>query len=422
MGNYRFKLSDMIPNAWFSRLKDMGKSRNQKYEKSISPSSSSSNIATPALSAKTVEQPYQRKSYHFTRDLLSSIPIDPLPPAANDHHDHTLDDHSASQTRSSPKPRKSSKNKRRNNNIRATSSSSNNHTNCCNSRSSIPTVYYCAGCSCRGTMESISKPDSCTTTPEGSPNSPLLTSSSDNQSLHHVHPPPPTHPNHNTATAVSHQLLLHLPPIITNPAASRTNIMNERTCSFRRSQFQGTNDHLYGCLSVKAVKGDILTTSTSNTTDKTCISNPEQKKTRTTTTTPAAAARRFTTSCASSPGAGAGAPTGGLKLRTNSPRIGNRRIARKSISSSRRGRGRSRRSVSAESFAVVKSSEDPQRDFRESMVEMIVENNICASTELEDLLACYLSLNSDRYHDLIIRVFKQIWFDIFVDLHPISLQ
>ncbi|KAJ6913382.1 DUF623 domain containing protein [Populus alba x Populus x berolinensis] len=46
------------------------------------------------------------------------------------------------------------------------------------------------------------------------------------------------------------------------------------------------------------------------------------------------------------------------------------------------------------------------------MVEMIVENNIKASKDLEDLLACYLSLNSDEYHDLIIKVFEQIWFDL----------
>jgi uncharacterized protein (TIGR01568 family) len=65
-----------------------------------------------------------------------------------------------------------------------------------------------------------------------------------------------------------------------------------------------------------------------------------------------------------------------------------------------------------DSFAVVKSSYDPQRDFRESMVEMILQNNIRASKDLEDLLICYLSLNSDEYHDLIIKVFKQIWFDL----------
>ncbi|XP_031095816.1 transcription repressor OFP1-like [Ipomoea triloba] len=97
----------------------------------------------------------------------------------------------------------------------------------------------------------------------------------------------------------------------------------------------------------------------------------------------------------------------GLKLRTKSPRIGKtiHHQDRKSVSSS---------STTTKNFAVVKTSEDPRRDFRESMVEMIVENNIRASKDLEDLLACYLSLNSDEYHDLIIKVFKQIWFDMML--------
>ncbi|KAL8168074.1 hypothetical protein V2J09_009573 [Rumex salicifolius] len=66
------------------------------------------------------------------------------------------------------------------------------------------------------------------------------------------------------------------------------------------------------------------------------------------------------------------------------------------------------REKSSESMAVVKSSTDPERDFRESMVEMIVENEIRAAKDLEELLACYLSLNSVEYHRLIIQAFKQI--------------
>ncbi|KAK4797766.1 hypothetical protein SAY86_030092 [Trapa natans] len=65
-----------------------------------------------------------------------------------------------------------------------------------------------------------------------------------------------------------------------------------------------------------------------------------------------------------------------------------------------------------DSFAVVKSSADPRREFRESMVEMIVENNIRGSKELEELLTCYLSLNSDEYHEIIISVFKQVWLEL----------
>lgn len=65
-----------------------------------------------------------------------------------------------------------------------------------------------------------------------------------------------------------------------------------------------------------------------------------------------------------------------------------------------------------ESFAVVKFSFDLQQDFRDSMVEMIREKGITQPGELEDLLACYLTLNSDKYHDLIIKVFRQVWFDL----------
>ncbi|CAN0925820.1 Transcription repressor OFP2 [Linum grandiflorum] len=42
---------------------------------------------------------------------------------------------------------------------------------------------------------------------------------------------------------------------------------------------------------------------------------------------------------------------------------------------------------------------------------MIVKNNISVCTDLEDLLACYPSLNSNEYHDVIIKVFKQILFN-----------
>ncbi|CAA7033365.1 unnamed protein product [Microthlaspi erraticum] len=84
--------------------------------------------------------------------------------------------------------------------------------------------------------------------------------------------------------------------------------------------------------------------------------------------------------------------TAGLRLRLRSPRISTRKSVR--------------------SRAVVKASVDPRRDFKESMEEMIAENNIRASKDLEELLACYLCLNSDEYHHIIITVFKQIWLDL----------
>lgn len=65
-----------------------------------------------------------------------------------------------------------------------------------------------------------------------------------------------------------------------------------------------------------------------------------------------------------------------------------------------------------DSFAVVKSSINPQEDFENSMVEMITAQGIRHPQELEELLACYLTLNCDEYHDMIIQVFRQVWFEL----------
>jgi uncharacterized protein (TIGR01568 family) len=62
-----------------------------------------------------------------------------------------------------------------------------------------------------------------------------------------------------------------------------------------------------------------------------------------------------------------------------------------------------------ESFAVVKASVDPRKDFRESMEEMIAEQGIRDAGDLEDLLACYLTLNAAEHHDVIVEVFEEIW-------------
>lgn len=100
----------------------------------------------------------------------------------------------------------------------------------------------------------------------------------------------------------------------------------------------------------------------------------------------------------------------GIKMRkANSPRISNARI--KSVSSSTSSSS-SKKSVLAESLAIMKMSENPKEDFKQSMMEMIVELEIRRSKDLEELLACYLSLNSEEYHDLIISVFKQIWIQL----------
>ncbi|XP_050216036.1 transcription repressor OFP8 [Mercurialis annua] len=66
-----------------------------------------------------------------------------------------------------------------------------------------------------------------------------------------------------------------------------------------------------------------------------------------------------------------------------------------------------------DSFAVVKSSSDPYNDFRTSMVEMIVEKQIFTAKDLEQLLQCFLSLNSDNHHNIILEVFTEIWEALF---------
>ncbi|XP_030522201.1 transcription repressor OFP6-like [Rhodamnia argentea] len=60
-------------------------------------------------------------------------------------------------------------------------------------------------------------------------------------------------------------------------------------------------------------------------------------------------------------------------------------------------------------IAVAKDSNDPYRDFRDSMLQMILEQEIYSRDGLQELLHCFLQLNSARYHAVIIRAFTAIW-------------
>ncbi|OIT00907.1 PREDICTED: transcription repressor OFP2-like [Nicotiana attenuata] len=319
MGNYRFRLSDMVPNAWFYKLKDM--STNSK-NKSKSQTSSSSSIFSSKSS--NLQQNHnnnlscQRKSYYFSRNL--SPKNNPTPNNIN----------------ISEPPKKSSKKKRN------------------TTRKSISPRFVnstvSAGCNCRASLESVFTKDN-STTPEDFPNSPFSSSSNFSSEQDSMILSASCHCKiHNEFDSVD------LPPILTKPKK-----LQDSTNGTKKRQ-ENTE---HKSLTVKIVKEEQCT----NTSPK----------------------RRVSVSSSN----------GGVKLRTKSPRI----VSRKSVSSSKK-------TSVGESFAVVKSSKDPQRDFKESMVEMIVENNIRTSKDLEQLLVCYLSLNSDQYHDLIIKVFKQIWFDI----------
>lgn len=362
MGNYRFRLSDLIPNSWFYKLKETNKTRKnqQKY-----PASSSSPSPFAVAEPKTLLADH-RKSYHFTRDLTlsSNSPVKPR----------------ISEKQCSPMepPRRSSRRRRS------------------TKRNRPPQRFFTssvsADSSCRASVESTwTKP----TREPPSPHDLDQNSFSDYDSIS------PEYGSDHGLTPDTFDGMLscstscrcsvdndtvsehdHLPPIITKKLQEPTKILRPS------ADFSGRN--AYGSLSVKVMKEEL--SSTANTTSSS--KDNENKR----ITSPV---RRHSPKALSP----------GLRLRTNSPRIGNLRIqARKNTTISSNSSSGSRRSVK-ESFAVMKSSKDPRRDFRESMVEMIVQNNIITSRDLEDLLACYLSLNSDEYHDLIINVFKQIWFE-----------
>ncbi|PKU76628.1 transcription repressor OFP7 [Dendrobium catenatum] len=66
-----------------------------------------------------------------------------------------------------------------------------------------------------------------------------------------------------------------------------------------------------------------------------------------------------------------------------------------------------------ESLAVVKQSEDPRSDFRRSMAEMVVEKGIYEARDLEQLLHCFLSLNSQHHHQAIVDAFTDVWVALF---------
>ena len=62
-----------------------------------------------------------------------------------------------------------------------------------------------------------------------------------------------------------------------------------------------------------------------------------------------------------------------------------------------------------DSIAVVKDSNDPYQDFRHSMLQMIMEKQIYSKDDLQELLQCFLKLNSPCHHDVIVKAFIEIW-------------
>ncbi|KAK6942555.1 Ovate protein family, C-terminal [Dillenia turbinata] len=69
--------------------------------------------------------------------------------------------------------------------------------------------------------------------------------------------------------------------------------------------------------------------------------------------------------------------------------------------------------VGGESVAVEKDSDDPYLDFRQSMLQMILEKEIYAKDDLRELLNCFLQLNPPYHHEIIVRAFTEIWDSVF---------
>lgn len=69
--------------------------------------------------------------------------------------------------------------------------------------------------------------------------------------------------------------------------------------------------------------------------------------------------------------------------------------------------------ISGETVAVEKDSDDPYLDFRHSMLQMILENEIYSKEDLRELLNCFLQLNSPCHHGIIVRAFTEIWNGVF---------
>ncbi|KAI3904888.1 hypothetical protein MKW92_024497 [Papaver armeniacum] len=385
MGNHRFRLSDMIPNAWFYKLKDMSKTKNNPKTKHLN-----SKKVSPTKTIQTQQHPPKnqqfsnpRHSYYFTTDPFKAEKLYSSPV-----------NRKSTDTQFPPfnPPRKSSRRRRRNK-ISAAASI----------KYSSPRISS-GGCSYGTNFDS---------TPDNS------VPSQDHQNLYEFilksKPVSNSDPFDESwssswssscscriSTSTNDIIIdmdgseynfdkklngfeltpkLQLPPILTKPLkfSDMVSEIKNREVSVKVSK-EGRR--------VKNVKEQRMGLSSSSS----------------------LSVRKSVSSCNSSPG---------MKLRSNSPKIGSRKIqsrkmaGKTSTTSSRLSRSSNdKTSTVSDSFAVVKSSFDPQRDFYESMVEMILENNLRATSDLEELLACYLSLNSNEYHDLIVHVFEQIWFDL----------
>ncbi|KAK1667600.1 hypothetical protein QYE76_055759 [Lolium multiflorum] len=358
MGRHKFRLSDILPNAWFFKLRDM---RAARATGAASPGAAASRACRP-----TPSTPRRTSYYYSPRAGDPAVGSSPLHPRASDVQFPPL-------PLSPPRRSSSAKRRHRRRPVKLAPSVSG---------SSVLSSPVSTGCRCRRKPELVpvqapgtppcrrdrfvgynddDSPDSAetlkkptVTVDELRLNGKVITSATDIIIDLRTKKRPD-----NTKT--------HLPPIITKPARTATN----------------------GCdLEDKHI--DTLARATQRTTATPFSDEQQQSK--------AAKPRRSVSSSARR-----------LKTRGNTPRVASSKKPKPPAPAPLPVRTKPPPPPLAESFAVVKTSRDPRRDFRESMEEMIAENAICTAADLEDLLACYLSLNAAEYHDLIVDVFEHIW-------------
>ncbi|ESW14044.1 hypothetical protein PHAVU_008G248300 [Phaseolus vulgaris] len=374
MGNNRFKLSDMMPNAWFYKLKDMSRSRKRN----------GSHVMKSKVSSPTSQRSLPRYSHYFSSEPIRAGKLYNTP-----IHTRDLD------MPFTDSPRRSAKRRTRRKTIYKPSPT-------VVSSSFIPTSNYDSTNHWIKPYQ-VQSPDYDVSTVESSSESDL----------------------HEYAYSESECDSFPVPDLLNGMASNGScrvsSSTNDIIIDMNNESFLGNSENQDGFDAIsqlglapiltkpvkfddKVIEANELRSSTEwdelQDDQSFSIEINQEEGNRTQRRRKSSHRKPFTNSS-------------GIRLRINSPKLASRKIqacARRSVSStaSRASRGTS----FPDGFAVVKSSFDPQSDFRESMVEMIVENNIRASKDLEDLLACYLSLNSSEYHDLIVKAFEQIWFDL----------
>ncbi|KAF7816220.1 transcription repressor OFP4 [Senna tora] len=360
MGNHRFRFSDMLPNAWFYKLKDMSRSRKQRNS-SHAVKKNKASSSSPAISQVT-----QPKCLHYFPNETYRAGKLFNSPIHTKFTDFPFTDSSR---------RSSSKRRFRRKTIYKPSPS-------------VASSVSATSCSCHWTT----RPNQ-TRSPDYYASS-SMESSSDELDLYECLSSESD--DECDDNFVAPELFNGLSSDCSCRVSSST---NDIIIDMNHESFTGNPEKLDGFDPVSQFGLAPILTKPVRFDDKVIEASKLEESSRSTVARKSSASSR------------------GIRLRVNSPKLASRRVQacarRKSVSSSSSSACKvSRNTGLPEGFAVVKSSIDPQRDFRESMVEMIMENNIWESEDLEDLLACYLSLNSREYHQLIIKAFEQIWFDM----------